>query len=153
MTRTQLILLAAGGSLAVLLGAFGFQYLGGLAPCPICIWQRWPHGLAGLTGLLALAVPGPWFPRLGSLIAVTGAGIALYHSGIERKWWAGPSTCTGDGLSGMSGSDLLSITDAPTVVMCDQIPWQMFGLSMANYNVLISLTLAILWWAASMRRA
>ncbi|MFP4274908.1 MAG: disulfide bond formation protein B, partial [Paracoccaceae bacterium] len=58
MTRTTLILLAAGGSAALLAAAFAFQHLGGLAPCTLCLWQRWPHAAAVLLGLAALALPG-----------------------------------------------------------------------------------------------
>ncbi|MGB8622373.1 MAG: disulfide bond formation protein B, partial [Paracoccaceae bacterium] len=65
MTRNTLILAAAGGSLALLLGAFGFQYIGGLAPCELCLLQRWPHAAAILFGVLALAIRGPALPGLG----------------------------------------------------------------------------------------
>jgi len=154
MTRHLLILLAAGGSLALLLGAFGFQYIGGLAPCELCLWQRWPHGAAILIGALALATRGPALPLLGGLAALSTAAIGAYHTGVERKWWAGPSSCTGDGgaLSGLSGGDLLNF-DAPTnIVMCDVIPWELFGLSMASYNTLISALLVLFWLMASRAR-
>ncbi|MGC9368881.1 MAG: disulfide bond formation protein B [Paracoccaceae bacterium] len=154
MTRRTLILLAAGGSLALLLGALGFQYLGALAPCKLCLWQRWPHGAAILIGALALATRGPALPALGSVAALSTAAIGAYHTGVERKWWAGPSSCTGDGgaLSGLSGGDLLNF-DAPTdIVMCDVVPWEMFGLSMASYNALASLLFAGLWLMAARAR-
>ena len=75
MTRTRLILLAAGGSAALLLGAFIFQFFG-YAPCKLCLWQRWPHAAAALVGLLALALPRITpLPLLGALAALTTSGI------------------------------------------------------------------------------
>ncbi|WP_249138872.1 disulfide bond formation protein B [Actibacterium sp. MT2.3-13A] len=150
----MLILLAAGGSLALLLGAFGFQYLGGLAPCKLCLWQRWPHGAAIAIGALALVLRGPALPVFGALAALTTAGIGTYHTGVERKWWAGPSSCTGDGgaLSGLSGGDLLNFDAQTTIIMCDVVPWEMFGLSMASYNALASVLFAALWLMAARAR-
>ena len=147
MTRRNLMLLAAGGSLALLLGAFGFQMLG-YAPCKLCLWQRWPHGAAIATGGLVL-LAGPWllWGLAGALSALITAGIGAYHTGIERGWWQGPADCTGDAgaLSGMSGQDLLSL-DAPNdIVMCDEVAWAFAGLSMASWNVIISLALAAIW--------
>jgi disulfide bond formation protein DsbB len=154
VTRNITILIAAGGSAALLLGALAFQYLGGLAPCAMCIWQRWPHGLAILAGLAALMFPGRIFPALGACAAFATAGIGLYHAGVEQKWWAGPTSCTGDAgaLSGLSGGDLLS-TDAPVhLVMCDQIVWQFLGISMAGWNTILSF--ALVWfWIAALRRS
>ena len=83
MTRTSLVLLAAGGSFLLLAGAFLFQALG-WAPCAMCLWQRWPHAAAVLIGALALALPGRLLPLLGALAAATTAGIAVFHSGVER---------------------------------------------------------------------
>ena len=138
---------AAAGSAALLLGALAFQYLGGLAPCPLCIWQRWPHGIAIALGLLLLAWPERGLTLLGALAMLAGAGIGLYHTGIERGWWPGPESCTGAGtgaLGGLSGDALLSL-DAPTgLVMCDEVVWQMFGLSMASWNALASFGLALI---------
>ena len=155
MTRDSLVLLAAGGSLALLLGAFGFQHIGGLAPCEMCLWQRWPHAVAVIIGLGALlALRGPLLPVLGALAALTTGAIGVYHTGVERKWWQGPDSCTGGGEGlGAGGGDLLDF-DAPTAIaLCDEVPWEMFGLSMATYNALIAAGLAVLWlWAARLSR-
>lgn len=150
MTRNLLIFLAAGGSAAILLGAFGFQYIGGLAPCELCLWQRWPHGAAILVGAAGLAVGGALLPLLGAAAALTTAGIGVYHTGVERKWWQGPQGCSaGDGgLSGLSGADLLSMDGPVNVVMCDEVVWEMFTLSMASWNAILSLGFALLWLAA-----
>ena len=136
---------------ALLLGAFGFQHLGGLAPCKMCLWQRWPHAAAILIGAALLAGGPRVLTWLGALAALTTAGIGIYHAGVEWGWWPGPSSCTGGGmdLGAMAGGDLLSMDGPMGVVMCDEIVWQFAGLSMAGWNAVISLGLAALWIAAA----
>ena len=148
MSRRALILLAAGGSAALLLGAFFFEALG-YAPCRMCIWQRWPHAVAVAAGALGLALP-MWGIVVGGAAALSTSAIGLYHSGVEQGWWDGPSSCTGSGLGGLSGSDLLSF-DAPAPVMCDDITWAFAGLSMASWNAILSFALFALWIAAARR--
>lgn len=153
MTRTSLILLAAGGSAALLAAAFAFQYVGGLAPCKLCLWQRWPHGGAVLIGLAALAVPRAALALAGSLAAAASGAIGVYHTGIERGWWEGPASCTGGGsLSGLSGTDLLAPEGATGIVMCDEVAWAFAGLSMASWNAVASFALAMLWLVAARAR-
>jgi disulfide bond formation protein DsbB len=150
--RSLLILLAAGGSLAALLGAFAFQYLGGLAPCHLCLLQRWPHAAAVVIGLLALAVPGRLLPLAGAAAALTTAAIGFYHTGVERLWWAGPDSCSAGSIAGVPVEDLLNPNvDVARIVRCDEVAWQMFGLSMASWNVILSLVLVILWLSAARR--
>ncbi|PXW70379.1 disulfide bond formation protein DsbB [Loktanella sp. PT4BL] len=144
MTRNLMILLSAGGSAALLAGAFLFQALG-YPPCAMCLWQRWPHAAAILIGVLALRFPGRVLPLLGALAAATTAAIGVFHTGVERDWWEGPSSCTGgSSLEGLTGADLLSVA-GPRVVMCDQVSWELFSLSMASWNVILSLVLMIGW--------
>jgi disulfide bond formation protein DsbB len=142
-----LAMLAAGGSLALLLAAWGFQYLGGLAPCAMCIWQRWPHAVAVAAGGLALATPlAAW---LGLAGALGSAGIGGYHTGVERGWWQGPTSCSSGDIGGLSPDELLAqIMEAP-LVRCDEVAWQMLGLSMASWNAVASFGLAALWIAAA----
>lgn len=154
MTRRDWMLAASAGSLALLLGAFIFQWLG-YAPCKMCLWQRWPHGAAIGFGALTLAF-GPLlvFALGGAVSALTTSGIGIYHTGVERAWWEGPTSCSGGGggLTGLSGNDLLSL-DAPlNVVMCDEVAWAFVGLSMATWNALLSFLLALLWISAMARR-
>ncbi|WP_413718317.1 disulfide bond formation protein B [Silicimonas sp. MF1-12-2] len=155
MTRKNLMLLAAAGSFALLAGAFFFQLLG-YAPCKLCIWQRWPHGAAIAAGALVGALgPLTLLGIIGLLGALTTAGIGVYHTGIERGFWEGPSDCTGAGdtLAGMSGSDLLSL-DAPVdIVMCDEVAWAFLGISMASWNALFSFGFALIWFLALRQRA
>jgi disulfide bond formation protein DsbB len=153
MTRNFLVLLAAGGSAALLGGAFVFQALG-YAPCAMCLWQRWPHAAAILIGAVALFVPGRALPLLGALAAATTAGLGLYHTGVERDWWEGPASCTGTGagLGGLDGGDLLSM-DGPALVLCDQVSWALMGISMASWNAIFSALLVLIWLQAARTRA
>lgn len=147
----QSAVLAAMISGALLLGAFGFQYIGDLPPCKMCIWQRWPHGIAIFLGLLLYGLPVRPVASLGFLVVLVGAGIAFFHAGVEQHWWEGPSTCTSGSVAGMSTEDLLDqIMNAP-LVRCDEIPWSLFGLSMAAWNGVISLLAAWLWLRAALR--
>lgn len=145
----SLVALATLGHMALLGGAYAFQ-LAGYAPCKMCLWQRWPHWAAIVLGSLALARVAPRaMCGLAALAALTTAGIGAFHAGVEQGWWPGPTSCTGGGagLGGLSGADLLSTNVADTIVMCDDIVWQI-GLTMAGWNAVASLALAGLWIAA-----
>lgn len=152
MTRTTLVLLAAGGSLALLLGAFGFQALG-YAPCKLCLWQRWPHAAAVLIGGVTLFWPILWLPVLGALAALTTAGVGLYHTGVERGWWLGPDTCTSGPVGGLSTDELMDQILTAPLIQCDVVAWEFLSLSMASWNMLISLGLAGLWVLAARKNS
>jgi disulfide bond formation protein DsbB len=139
---------AAAGSAVLLLAALGFQYIGGLAPCPLCIWQRWPHGFAIALGLLLLAWPARGLALLGALAALTTSGIGVYHAGIEAGWWPGPATCTAPTPGDLSAGELLDRILETPVVLCDQVAWSLMGISMAGWNAILSLVLVWLWWRA-----
>jgi disulfide bond formation protein DsbB len=120
---------------SLLAGALGSQYLGGLHPCEMCYWQRWPHGAAILLAGAAFLVPS----RLRLLtmlaavaIAVSGL-IGLFHAGVELGWWEGLTRCTSGGA--MSLDDLMKVP----LVRCDQVQWSLLGISMAGWNAIISL--------------
>ena len=147
------MVLAGTGSAALLLAAFGFQALGFL-PCTMCVWQRWPHVAAAALAVLGAIVPRAAFAGLGAAAMLGNAGLAAYHSGVERGWWEGPQACAagGEDLGALSGADLLSVETAPPVVLCTDITWQVFGLTMANYNLAACIVLAGLWIAAARLR-
>ena len=120
---------------SLLAGALGSQYFGGLHPCEMCYWQRWPHGAAILLAGAAFLVPS----RLRLLtmlaavaIAVSGL-IGLFHAGVELGWWEGLTRCTSGGA--MSLDDLMKVP----LVRCDQVQWSLLGISMAGWNAIISL--------------
>ncbi|MBO6777305.1 MAG: disulfide bond formation protein B [Marinibacterium sp.] len=148
MTRNNLIVIAMFGSALLLLGAFAFQHIGGLAPCKMCIWQRWPHGAAIMIGLAALALPVALMLLAGALAAALTGAIGIYHMGVERGWWKGPDTCTSGDISNLSSDDLLNQIMSAPLVRCDDVPWQMLGLSMAGWNAVISFGLAAIWLMA-----
>ena len=152
MTRTQLIILATLGSAALLAGAFTFQAFG-YAPCHLCLLQRWPHAAAILIGAIALALGWRQLLWLGAAAVLTTAGLGLYHTGVERHWWQGPTTCTSGSVQGVDPKDLLDQILAAPIVRCDEVAWQMLGLSMASWNMLASLVLAGIWIAAARRAA
>ncbi|MGR3551602.1 disulfide bond formation protein B [Pseudooceanicola sp.] len=143
------IVVAAGGSLVLLLGAFFFQHVVGLAPCKLCIWQRWPHVVAILIGVAALALGSRALAWLGALAALATTSVGLYHTGVEKAWWEGPSTCTSSGAGNMSADDFFDkVINAP-LIRCDEIAWQMLGLSMASYNAIFAAVLALFWVRAA----
>ena len=145
-SRTTLTLIATLGSVALLGGAFAFQYIGGLAPCQLCLWQRWPHAAAILIGVVALTTGMRGLLSLGALAALTTAGIGVFHVGVEQGWWEGLATCTAGSISGLSTADLLNpAADVAAPVRCDAIAWQLLGVSMAGWNVILSLGLAAIW--------
>ncbi len=153
MTRSQLVLLASLGSAAMLAGAFAFQYAGGLAPCQLCLWQRWPHAAAAVIGVAALALGWRVLALLGAIAALTTAAIGVFHVGVEQKWWEGLASCTAGSISGISTEDLLNpnvMVAAP--VRCDEIAWALAGISMAGWNVIISLGLMAVWLIAAQKR-
>ena len=147
------ILLACLGSVALLLGALVFQYGWGLAPCPMCLWQRWPHAIAIVLGVAAMTLL--WQHRrvlsgLGFVTMAISTGLGLFHAGVEQLWWEGPSTCSGVDPNSMNSEDLLNaIMDAP-MVRCDEIVWDLWGITMAGWNAIISLGLALLWLFAAL---
>jgi len=152
LSRTLLIGLAAGGSAFLLLAAFGFQHLGGLPPCQLCLWQRWPHAAAVVIGILALLLPGRALPLAGLVAALVTAGIGIYHTGVERGIWDGPSSCSSGGVTGLDSDELFDQIMSAPLVRCDEVLWQMFGLSMASWNALAALGLAALWLMAARAR-
>jgi disulfide bond formation protein DsbB len=135
---------------ATIAGAWYFQLVLGLQPCPMCLEERYAYYLAiPLAALLALAA-GLHAPRgllicglvILALAALGNAVFGAYHAGVEWKFWPGPTDCTGPvGNLGNAGT-LLDRLDSVKVVMCDEIQWSFLGISLAGYNALISLLMA-----------
>ena len=155
------VLVAAGGA-ATILGAYYFQYVMGLRPCPLCFEQRIAFYVSiPLAAMVAIA-SGRGAPRgvavagLGvvALAMLFNSGLALFHAGVEWKWWPGPQECSGPLTDLSAGGDLLSSLTNLTIVRCDEAQWRFLGLSLAGYDVLISLALAAIaaWGAAAVWR-
>ena len=142
----RLALIAAAGSLALLIGAMIFEHGFGMAPCMLCLWQRWAHVLAGVLGGLALAWPARPVFLMGAAAAAASAAIAFYHTGVERGWFDGPQSCSaGFDFSTLSAAELLDRVMAAPVVRCTDVPWEMMGLSMASWNGILSFGLSCIW--------
>lgn len=155
MTRQSLMLIAAAGSVALLGGAFISQYVFGLPPCEMCLWQRWPHAGAILVGLVALVMPSRLLAVLGGALLLTTAAIGVYHVGVEQGIFEGITECTSsEGISGLDVGDLLDPTKevGPPLVRCDQATY-IGPISMAAWNALLSFGLAGLWFLAAGRPA
>jgi|LXNH01.1.fsa_nt_gb disulfide bond formation protein DsbB len=137
------LMICAAMSAALLVGAFLFEYVGGLAPCRMCIWQRWAHvAVIGAAAAGLLVLPARTALVLTFLAAVASAGIAGYHAGVEWQLWDGPSGCTAGLGTSASAADLVDQLLATPVVRCDDVPWSLFGLSMAGWNMLFSLDIS-----------
>lgn len=147
LTRQRLIAGAAFGSALLLGGAFVFQALG-YAPCKMCIWQRYPHAVAIALGAVAVFVPFSALVVLAALAVLTTAAIGGYHMGVEQGWWAGPSSCSAGAIDTLDPDALFDQIMAAPLIRCDEIAWAFAGLSMAGWNMVISLILAAIWIAA-----
>ncbi len=134
--RLLALLLPAG----LLGGALFSQYVGGLYPCEMCDWQRWPHGAAILLALgafLSSSRARPLVLLAALAIAVSGA-IGVFHAGVELGYWEGITHCTATGATSLQ--DILSVP----LVRCDQVQWDFLGISMAGWNAILSLAGAAL---------
>lgn len=139
--------LIAAVSAATLMGAWYFQLVVGLSPCPLCLDQRIPYYLAVpialVTALVAerISIARSGFYLLAFVLAV-GCVIAVYHAGVEWKFWQGPTDCSGAVVSLNSGS-ILDQMNQTRVIRCDEAAWTLFGISLAGYNALIAGGLAL----------
>lgn len=140
--------LAGAGSAALLLGALGSQFIGGLAPCHLCLLQRWPHLAAIVIAAAAVATGQRLLALLGALAAAVTAGIGIYHTGVERDIFEGPTSCTSSGTSSISTDQLFDQIMSAPLIRCDEVAFQFLGLSMASWNAVFSLALVAVWlWA------
>jgi disulfide bond formation protein DsbB len=148
---------------ATLIGAWIFQYGFGLVPCELCLEQRYAYYFVIVAGaLLTVAasrgLDATWV-ALGlvvlALASLGNAGLGAYHAGVESGWWKGPTTCTGPLVDLGKAGNLLEQLNKVKVVRCDEVQWRFLGLSLAGYNVLISLFMAALalWGASRLWRA
>ena len=129
---------------ALLAGAWGSQLIGGLYPCEMCHWQRWPHYAALVPAFLAFFVPqrsvrGSLVVLAALLIAVSGA-IGVAHAGVEYGWWQGFTACTSTvSFTGGSAADRLNAILKAPVIRCDVAQWTLGGISLAGFNAILSL--------------
>ena len=145
MSYRQILLSVTLLAVATISLAWASEIFGGLAPCALCLQQRLPYYVA-VPILLAMAWAGqrltsPWLIAGVGVVFLVSAGLAGYHAGVEYAWWAGPDTCGGGGGLPSSTAALAEALKGAKVVRCDEAAFRLFGISMAGYNVLMSLLL------------
>jgi disulfide bond formation protein DsbB len=128
-------------------GALGSQYIGGLFPCEMCHWQRWPHYAAIPLAVLAILLRGGPAGRvllaLAALAILTSGVIGVFHAGVEYGWWEGLTTCSTVAAGGGSTEDMLRNILAAPVIRCDEPQWTLAGISLAGFNAIFSIGAAI----------
>ena len=149
-------------SAATLAGAWFFQLVLDIRPCPLCLEQRYAYYLAIPLGALVAFAAARHAPRgvlVGGLVILAAAALAnawlgAYHAGVEWQFWQGPTDCTGPVVNLGSAGSLLQRLDTVKVIRCDEVQWRFLGLSLAGYNVLISLAMAAIasWGIARLQR-
>ena len=128
--------------LLLLGGAYASQYVGGLHPCEMCWWQRYPHMAAIPLALIAYAVKkrpcvSALFAGLAGLAIGISGGIGLFHAGVEYGWWQGLTACSTSPTAG-NPADILNQIMATPITRCDVAPWTLLGISLAGFNGLLS---------------
>jgi disulfide bond formation protein DsbB len=157
LANRRLPLLVVAASLAALAVAFASQYWGGLQPCILCVYQRYPYGVAaalGIVGMIVAARPA-WLRTMLLLAGVAflvDAGIAAFHVGVEQGWWRGTAACGSTLDLSLSPEELASALLDQPVARCDEVAWSLFGVSMAGYNFLYAAALAVVTLLFALRR-
>ena len=159
---TVAALAIAATAAATLAGAWFFQLVLDIRPCPLCLEQRYAYYLALPLGLLVAFAAGRGAPRglllagfaVLLLAALANAWLGGYHAGVEWKFWPGPTDCSGPVVDLGSAGTLLQRLDTVKVIRCDEVQWRFLGLSLAGYNVLISLAMALMavWGIVAAKR-
>ena len=147
---------------ATLAGAWFFQLVLDIRPCPLCLEQRYAYYLALPLVLLVAFAAARGAPRqvllagfaVLLLAALANAWLGGYHAGVEWKFWEGPTDCSGPVVDLGSAGTLLQRLDSVKVIRCDEVQWRFLGLSLAGYNVLISLLMAVMavWGIVAAKR-
>ncbi len=139
-------------SAAVLGAALLSQYWGGLAPCELCLTERWPWAVAIVIAFVASMVGSrpalPWVALLLGLVFAVGSALAFYHVGVERHWFAGPSACAAPEGAATTIAALKAQLLHQQPVRCDEPAWSLWGISLAGWNLIASLAMAGVCFAA-----
>jgi len=151
----RLAWLVAAASFIALAAAYGSQYFGGLTPCQLCLYQRPPYWIAAPAAAAAALIP---FARsrtilmvIATLALLIGAGIAGFHVGVEQHWWGGLAGCAAPTTAAEEIDEIVRMLQGRELGKCSEIPWSLFGLSMAAYNAAASTVLTIVAGIASLR--
>jgi disulfide bond formation protein DsbB len=134
------VVLVSGG---VLGAALLSEYWGGLAPCELCLMERWPWEAALVAGLVGILIGGGdklrWLALGLAVLFAAGAALAFYHVGVEQHWFAGPAACTAGNTGAGSIVELRRQILGHQAILCDQVQWSLFGISLAGWNLAASL--------------
>jgi disulfide bond formation protein DsbB len=147
---TAALIVAIAGA-ATIAGAWFFELVLKLKPCPLCLEQRWPYYIAIPLALIVAVAAWRRAPRaivIGGLVALAlvmlwGAGLGAYHAGIEWKLWTGPTDCSGAAELGPASDFMKRLQGSINIQRCDEAAWRFLGLSLAGYNALIAAALAL----------
>jgi disulfide bond formation protein DsbB len=141
-TFTAFVLVASAG---VLGAALLSEYWGGLAPCELCLFERWPWGVAIVISFVATMVGSrpalPWVALLLAAVFAAGSGLAFYHVGVEQHWFAGPTACSGAATAADTLEALKARILRQQPMRCDEPAWSLWGISLAGWNLLASLVM------------
>jgi disulfide bond formation protein DsbB len=139
---TAFVLVASS---VVLGGALLSQYWGGLAPCELCLLQRWPWGVAIVISFVATMVGSrpalPWVAALLAVVFGVSSAVAFYHVGVEQHWFSGPTACSGAATAADTVDALKAQILRQQPVRCDEVAWSLWGISLAGWNLLASLVM------------
>ncbi len=141
--------------------AWYYEIVVGFIPCELCLKERIPYYIGILIGVIGLGVAAMgghaktvrWLALAAGLVFLIGAGLGVYHAGVEWKFWLGPADCAGRSVASGKASDLLTQMQSLHVVSCTDAPWHLLGLSFAGWNAVISFVLALLGFKAFSSRA
>jgi disulfide bond formation protein DsbB len=142
--------------LALIAGALGSQFLAGLVPCEMCMWQRWPHyaaiPVAAASFFIRHRPTRMTFVLFAAVLIAVSGGIGIFHAGVEYHWWQGITACTAH-ASGGNPMDMLNEALRRPLVRCDVAQWSLFGISLAGFNAIFSLAGAVAIFALAVRKA
>ena len=145
MNQKRLTFIAILGSVLLLLGALAFQYLGGLPPCKLCYWQRYPHMLAIIFGVIFYYTSIGTIAVIPAVAELSSEGVGEYHFGIEKEFWPGPNTCSSGIINNISTDALIEQIMSAPLTKCDEVLWSFLNISMAGWNTIFSAFLGLLW--------
>lgn len=127
---------------ALMLGALGSQFIGGLFPCEMCHWQRWPHEIAIAAALFAFPLGDKPAGRAALALAIIGilvsGAIGVFHAGVEYHWWEGITRCSAP-ITAKSADEIFAQIMATPMIQCDVPQWTLFGISLAGFNAIFSI--------------
>jgi disulfide bond formation protein DsbB len=138
-------------SAASIVAALGFEHIGGLSPCPLCLQQRMAYYAAiplGIGAAVLVAAEMTAMARAAlavlALAMLANAGLGIYHAGAEYGFWPGPASCAASSVDFGAGGDLMGDLSAARIVPCDRAPWTLLGVSLAGFSAMMSLGLALI---------